>query len=134
VTVTVIEGPSPTPKVSIITPEPMDITPPAISNVTLSESKLHTLANCSSACPCTLIISARVTDESGVWAVVASLQLAGSPKGTVLMSQSGPDFYEAELGPFTQGGDLVITIVAQDYKANTAEAARNVTVWDTCIG
>lgn len=127
-TVTVTKSPSPTPT------EPVDVTPPAITDVSLSESKLHTLAYCSSTCPCTLFISARVTDESGVWAVVVELKLGGEPKGTILMTQSSPDFYEAELGPFTQGGDLVITIIAQDYQANTAKAVRNVTVYDACLG
>jgi hypothetical protein len=126
-TVTVIKSPSPTPT------EPVDATPPAITDVSLSESKLHTLGNCSSTCPCALFISARVTDESGVWAVVAELKLDGSPKGTILMSQSSPDFYEAEVGPFTQGGNLAITIIAQDYEANTARAVRNVTVYETCL-
>jgi hypothetical protein len=127
-TVTVIKSPSPTPT------EPADVTPPAITDVTLSESKLHTLGHCSSACPCTLFISARITDESGVWAVVAELKLDGGSKGTILMSQSSPDFYEAELGPFTEAGDLVITIIAQDYMANTAKVVRNVTVYDACLG
>jgi hypothetical protein len=127
--VTVVKGPSPTPT------EPTDVTPPAITNVTLSESKLHTLASCNGGtCPCTLVISARITDESGVWAVAAELKLGGSPKGTILMSQSSPDFYEAEVGPFTEDGDLAITIIAQDYKANSAKAVRNVTVYDTCLG
>jgi len=127
-TVTVIKSPSPTPT------EPVDVTPPAITDVTLSSDKLHTLGNCSSTCPCTLFISARITDESGIWAVVAELKLGGSPKGTILMSQSSPDFYEAELGPFTEAGDLVITIIAQDYMANTGKAVRNVTVYDACLG
>jgi hypothetical protein len=126
-TVTVVESPSPTPT------ELVDDTPPAIADVTLSKDRLHTLGNCSSTCPCTLVISARVTDESGVWAVVAELKLNGSPKGTILMSQSSPDFYETELGPFTDSGDLAITIIAQDYMANTAKAVRNVTVYDTCL-
>jgi hypothetical protein len=127
-TVTLIESPSPTPT------EPVDDTPPSITDVNLSEDELHTLGYCSGACPCTLVISARITDENGVWAVAAELKLGGSPSGTLLMSQSSPDFYEAELGPFTQDGDLVITIIAQDYKANTAEAVRNVTVYDACLG
>jgi hypothetical protein len=128
-TVTVIEAPSPTPT------EPTDATPPAITNVNLSESRLHKLASCNgSTCPCSLVISARITDESGVWAVAAELKLGGSPAGTILMSQSSPDFYEAEVGPFTQSGDLAITIIAQDYKANTAKAVRNVTVYETCLG
>ncbi len=128
-TVTVIQSPSPTPT------KPTDVTPPAITNVNLSESKLHTLATCNGGtCPCSLVISARITDESGVWAVAAELKLGGSPAGTILMSQSSPDFYEAEVGPFTQGGDLAITIIAQDYKANTAKAVSNVTVYDTCLG
>jgi hypothetical protein len=75
----------------------------------------------------------RLTDESGVWAVVASLQLAGSPRGAIALSQAAPDLYEAELGPFTEAGELVITIIAQDFDANTAEEVRAVTVWDTCI-
>jgi hypothetical protein len=127
-TVTVIKSPSPTPT------EPVDVTPPAITDVTLSEPRLHTLGYCSSTCPCTLVISARITDESGVWAVAAELKLNGGSKGTILMSQSSPDFYEAELGPFTEAGDLAITIVAQDYMANTARAVRNVTVYDACLG
>jgi hypothetical protein len=128
-TVTVIQSPSPTPT------EPTDVTPPAITNVNLSESRLHTLASCNGGtCPCSLVIRARITDESGVWAVAAELKLGGSPAGTILMSQSSPDFYEAQVGPFTQGGDLVITIIAQDYKANTAKAVSNVTVYETCLG
>jgi hypothetical protein len=128
VTVTVVKAPSPTPTESI------DTTPPAITDVTLSESKLHTLGNCSNTCPCSLVIKARITDESGVWAVAAELKLGGTPKGTLLMTQSSPDFYEAEVGPFTEGGDLVMTIIAQDYRANTGKATRNVTVYDTCLG
>jgi hypothetical protein len=135
VTVTVIEAPTPTTRVSTNTPEPADTTPPSIANVSLSQSKLHTVAHCGSqSCACTLIISARVTDESGVWAVVAELKLDGSPKGTLMMSQSSPDFYEAEVGPFTEDGNLVITIIAQDFAGKTAEMTRNVTVWDSCIG
>ncbi len=126
-TVTVIEAPSPTPT------EPVDSSPPAISDVGLSADELHTLAYCSGNCPCTLVISARITDESGVWAVAAELKLNGGSKGTMLMSQSSPDFYEAELGPFTEAGNLAITIIAQDYMANTAKAVRNVTVYDGCL-
>jgi predicted permease len=49
------------------------------------------------------------------------------------MSQSAPDVYEVELGPFTQPGALDITIMAQDYHANTAQAVRTVTVSTSCI-
>jgi hypothetical protein len=38
------------------------------------------------------------------------------------------------VGPFTEDGDLVMTIIAQDYRANTGKATRNVTVYDACLG
>jgi hypothetical protein len=131
--VTVIQQPTPT-----HTPtEPVDNAKPTISDVSLSQSRLHTYPdNCGTGgCPCTLILSARVTDESGVVAVVATLQLAGSSQGSRIMNQSAPDVYAAELGPFTKPGELVITIVTQDWYANTAEQVLfPVTVWDSCVG
>ena len=130
VEVTVIQAPTPT---SIPTSTPMeDNAPPSISNISLSANTISTFAGCSNP-PSTTTITARVRDESGVWAVIASLQLAGSPAGTVVMGQSAPDVYQAELGPFTQIGDLVVAIMAQDYHANTAEAVRTVAVSGMCI-
>jgi hypothetical protein len=123
-TVTVIQAPTPTPM--------EDHTPPSISDITISETEISSTIGCH-APPDTTVVSARVWDESGVWAVIASLQLAGSPAGTVVMSQSSPDVYEAELGPFTSPGNLEITIMAQDYHANTNQAVRNVTVSTTCV-
>jgi hypothetical protein len=129
-TVTVIQPPTPTP---IPTSTPMeDNTPPSISDITLTKTTISTSPDCT-APPSTTIISARVTDESGVWAVIATLQLSGSPAGTIVLSQTSPDVYEAQLGPFTQPGNLEITIMAQDYHANTAQAVANVTVSTTCI-
>jgi hypothetical protein len=123
-TVTVIQAPTPTPT--------EDNTPPSISDITVSETEISSTIGCN-APPDTTVISARVWDESGVWAVIVSLQLAGSPAGTAVMSQSSPDVYEAELGPFTSPGNLEITIMAQDYHANTNQAVRNVTVSTTCV-
>ena len=124
VIVTVIQAPTPTPI--------EDNTPPSISDITLSATTISTSPGCT-APPDTTIISARVWDESGVWAVIATLQLSGSPAGTVVMTQSAPDVYEVELGPFLDAGNLDITIMAQDYHANTAEAVRSVTVSTTCV-
>jgi hypothetical protein len=124
ITVNVIQAPTPTPI--------EDNTPPSISDITLSATTISTSPNCTSP-PSKTTISARVWDESGVWAVIATLQLAGSPAGTVVMTQSAPDVYEVELGPFLDTGNLEIKIMAQDYHANTAEAVRNVTVSTTCV-
>jgi hypothetical protein len=135
VTVTVVEAPTPTTRVSTNTPEPVDTTPPNISNITLSESSLSTSTHCGSQnCPCTVVISFRATDESGVWAAIVTWQLGDSPGSTIWVDQSAPDYYEAELGPFSLGGDLAITITAQDWAGQTAEATRSITVWDSCLG
>jgi hypothetical protein len=122
--VTVIEAPTPTPI--------EDNTPPSISDISLSETEISTTIGCT-APPDTTVISARVWDESGVWAVIATLQLSGSPAGTVVMTQSAPDVYEVELGPFTQPGNLEITIMAQDFHANTAQEVRTVIVKNVCV-
>jgi len=124
ITVTVMQAPTPTPT--------EDNTPPSISDIGLSETEISTTIGCT-APPDTTVISARVWDESGVWAVIATLQLSGSPAGTLVMSESAPDVYEAELGPFTVPGNLEITIMAQDYHGNTAEAVRSVTVKNVCV-
>lgn len=130
VTVTVIQAPTPT---TIPTPTPIeDNTPPSISDINLSETEISTTIGCD-APPDTTVISARVWDESGVWAVIATLQLSGSPAGTLVMTQSAPDIYEVELGPYTEAGNLDITIMAQDFHANTAQAVRTVTVTTTCV-
>ena len=123
-TVTVIQAPTPTPI--------EDNTPPSISDISFSETEISTTIGCT-APPDTTVISARVWDESGVWAVIATLQLSGSPAGTVVMTQSAPDVYEVELGPFTQPGNLQITIMAQDFHANTAQEVRTVIVKNVCV-
>jgi hypothetical protein len=49
------------------------------------------------------------------------------------MTQSAPDVYEVELGPFTQPGNLEITIMAQDFHANTAQEVRTLIVKNVCV-
>ncbi len=103
------------PPLPITATSTVDLTPPVISEVTANPTLISVQIQCG-ATPPTTIISARVTDASGVARVV--VRVAGF--GEYDMTPIGGGYYQATLGPFSEAGSLSIFVQAQDNAGNAA--------------
>jgi hypothetical protein len=101
-----------------VTPNPVDLTPPEISDMTANPALISVQTQCG-ATPPTTIINARVTDDGGITRVVA--RVAGF--GEFDMAPAGGGYYQATLGPFGEAGMLTIFVHAQDTTGNSATSA-----------
>ncbi len=107
-------------------PEPAaDTTPPEIDNLSADPASLQT-GGCGE--PSVTVVSARVSDDGGVSRVVA--RIPGS--GEVEMGSAGGDLYQAVLGPFYDGGELSIIVIASDNAGNHSQAGP-LTITVACI-
>ncbi|OGO09708.1 MAG: hypothetical protein A2Z66_12130 [Chloroflexi bacterium RBG_13_66_10] len=122
---------------------PSDTTPPAISGVTPSATLIY-VPNCQ---PNTAVISANVSDASGVARVELSYRvLEGSRQGvwrTLTMSPAGGSRYQATLDwtaldsslhpPVTTGATIQYLIRAQDVGGNAVQSSTFTITYEECI-
>jgi len=98
-----------------ITPAPSDVTPPEISNLSATPTLISVKIHCG-ATPPTTLVSARITDPGGVASVVARVPGVGEFD----MSPVGDDYYQVNLGPFSEAGTFSVIVQAHDNAGNTA--------------
>jgi hypothetical protein len=92
---------------------PVDQTPPVISDLGVAPTMISVHAQCG-ATPATAIVTAHVSDASGVQRVSARL----SGIGEFDMSPAGGDVYQVTIGPFEDAGTFTIFVQAQDQAGN----------------
>lgn len=132
VEVTVMQAPTPTPIVSIITPQPIDTTPPDVSNLDADPDSISA-AGLQCGGTKTTTVSVSVSDPSGVAGVVAYWTLEYQ-SGQANMISYGGGLYQVVLGPFDLTGNLAVTVVARDTVNNYTGHIGPTTVLVHCIG
>lgn len=110
-----------TPYLSTVTLKPADLTPPVISGVSISPTKVQQ-AGCGS--PDTFTISAIVTDASGIGNVIYEIRGPGTmDAGDGYLLPVGGDLFQAVVGPIAGStGDWTITLTSVDMAYNSATA------------
>jgi uncharacterized protein YraI len=128
----IIPPPATTPPPVVFTVVPIDLTPPSIS---YPQASPPLILMAGPGCPSysrTTVVSATVTDESGVSNATARWSIGGQA-GEVSMSPSGGGVYQAVIGPLNTVGQLSITVFAVDPAGNSAESGPAIVQVQNCI-
>lgn len=112
-----------------VTSEPIDQTPPVISESSATPEMVSVQVQCG-ATPSTTLIRARITDGGGVAQVIARV----SGLGEYDMSFVGDDTYQVILGPFSEAGTYSIFVQAYDNSGNLSHSAPIEVQAVTCPG
>ena len=119
--ITITVSPPPPQIITVLPPPVLDITAPIVSFPSALPLQILMAGPGCPAYSRTTVVSATVTDESGVSNATARW-IIGGQAGEVSMSSSGGGVYQAVIGPLNTVGQLSITVFAVDPAGNSAES------------